>query len=104
MYFNYRSPLRSKYCVTDRVLANNIRICLEHTLRDRFFNSGQKKDFASFSELLNIFKKHRPPTAICLIERAADNLFNFQAVIKKRGFASFDELLKYCGQFSIFQQ
>ena len=25
----------------------------EHTLRDRFFNSGQKKGFASFNELLN---------------------------------------------------
>ena len=43
-------------------------------------------------------------TAICLIERAADNMINFQAIVKKRRFASFDELLKYCRQFSFFQQ
>ena len=48
--------------------------------------------------------KHRSPTDICLIERAADNLINFQAVVKKRGFTSFDELLMYCKQFPIFQQ
>ena len=52
-------------------------------------------------ELLKFFK-HRPPTAVCLIERAADNLFNFQAVVKKRGFTSFDELLKHCRQFYFF--
>ena len=34
-------------------------------------------------ELLEFFK-HRPPTAICLIERAADNLIHFQAVVKTR--------------------
>ena len=76
----------------------------EHTLRDRFFDSGQKKSFVSFNELLNFFRKHRSPTAICLIEQAADDQINFQTVVKKRGFASFDELLKCCRQFSIFQQ
>ena len=94
-------------CVTNRVLANSIRICQEHTLRDRSFNSSQKKSFASFNELLNFFKKHRPPTptTMCLIKRVADNLINFQAVVKKRGFSSFIELLKYyCRQFSIFQR
>ena len=40
--------------------------------------------------------------AICLIELVADTLINFQTVVKKRVFASFDELLKCCRQFSIF--
>ena len=43
-------------------------------------------------ELLKVFK-HRPPTAACLIERVAGDLINFQAVVKKRGFTSFDELI-----------
>ena len=28
--------------ITNHVLVNSIRICWEHTLRDQFFNSGQK--------------------------------------------------------------
>ena len=50
---------------------------------------------------LIFFKKQfcRPPTVICLIERAADNLINFQVVVKKR--LSKFELLKCC---RIFQQ
>ena len=53
----------------------------------------------SFDVLLNFFKKQfcRPPTVICLTERAADNLINFQAVVKKR--LSKFELLKYCRNF-----
>ena len=53
------------------------------TLRSRLFNSGRKKDIASFDELILFFKKHRSPTAMCLIARAASNLGNFQAVFKK---------------------
>ena len=50
----------------------------------------------SLNELLNFFKKQfwRPPTVICLIERAADNLINFHAVVKKR--LSKFELLRCC--------
>ena len=53
----------------------------------------------SFNKLLNVFKKQfwRPPTVICLIKRAADNLINFQAVVKKR--LSKFELLKCCRIF-----
>ena len=75
-----------------------------YATRSIFCNSGQKKGFASFNELHIFFKKHGSTTAICLIERAANNLINFQAVVKKRGFASFNELLKYCRHFSNFQQ
>ena len=78
--------------------AGSIRYAIE------FSTAARKKSFASFSELLKFFKKHRPPMSICLIGRAEDNLINFQAVLKKRGFTSFDELLKYCMQFSLFQQ
>ena len=52
----------------------------EHTLRDQFFDSGQKKDFANFNELLkkeNI-RKHRSPTAICLFEVANPMKFDRQ--------------------------
>ena len=58
--------------------------------------------FASFNERLTFFKKHRSPTAMRSIERAADSFINFQAVVNKRGFTSFDELLKYCRQFFNF--
>ena len=44
------------------------------------------------NELLSFCKKHRPSTAICLIERAADNLINFQAFVRKK--LSKFELLK----------
>ena len=55
---------------------------------------------ASFDELIIFFKKHRSPTAMCLIARAADNLINFQAFFKK-SHSTFD-LLEYCCR--IFQQ
>ena len=52
----------------------------------------------SFNELLNFSKQFcRPPTVICLIKRAADNLIIFQAVVKKR--LSQFELLKCCRIF-----
>ena len=58
------------------------------------------RERTSFNELLNFFKKQfrRPPTVICLIKRAADNLINFQAVVKKRLGSEF-ELLKCCRIF-----
>ena len=64
------------------------------------FNSGRKKDIASFDELINFRKKHRSPTGMCLIARAADNLINFQAVVKKR-LTKFELLECRC---RIFQQ
>ena len=71
-------------------------MCEDHTLHDQLFNSGR------FNELLNFFKKQfcRPPTVICLIKRAEDNLINFQTVVKKR--LSKFGLLKCCCR--IFQQ
>ena len=68
-----------------------------------FSTTARERASQALIELLKVFK-HRPPTAACLIERVADNLINFQAVVKKRGFTSFDELIKYCRQFLIFQQ
>ena len=64
-------------------------------------SSTTVRERTSFNELLNFFKKQfcRPPMVICLIERAADNLVNFQAVVKKR--LSKFELFKCC---RIFQQ
>ena len=60
---------------------------------------SEKKSITSFDELI-IFKKKQfcsPPTVICLIGRAADNLIQFQAVVKKR--LSMFELLRCCRIF-----
>ena len=70
------------------------------TLRNRLFKSGRKKDIASFDEIILFFKKHRSPTAMCLIARAANNLGNFQAVVKKR-LSKFELFKCFC---KIFQQ
>ena len=79
------------------VYARSIRYVIE-------FSRAVSETASQASIKLLKFCKHRPPTAACLIERAADDLINFQAVVKKRGFTSFDELLKYCRLFSNFQQ
>ena len=69
-----------------------------YVTRSIFQQRSEKRTSQASIELLNFFK-HRPPTAICLIERTADNLINFQALVKKR--LSKFELLKCC---RIFQQ
>ena len=52
----------------------------------------------SFNELLKTIQEAVfQPTAICVIKRAADNLINFQAVVKKR--LSKLELPKCCRAF-----
>ena len=56
----------------------------------------EKKDNANFDELIMFLKKHR--SSMCLIARVADNLINFQAVVKK-GLSEF-ELLKCCCRIS----
>ena len=66
------------------------------TLRNRFFNSGRKKDIASFDELTIFFKKHRSPTAMYLIARAANNLANFQAVVVKKRLSKFELFKCFC--------
>ena len=63
-----------------------------------FFHQRSEKGQASMNYSF-IFKKHRSPTAMCLIEQAADNLIDFQAVAKKR--LSKFELLNCC---RVFQQ
>ena len=65
----------------------------------RSIYSGRKKSIASFDELIISFKKQfcNLPTVICLIGRAANNLFQFQAVVKKR--LSKFELLRCCKSF-----
>ena len=42
---------------------------------------------------------YRPPTAICLFRRATANLINFPNT-SQTGLVSFNELLKYCREFS----
>ena len=59
------------------------------------FSTAVRERASQSSIELLIFFKYRLPTAACLVERAADNLINFQAVVKKSGFTSLDELLKY---------
>ena len=59
------------------VYARSIRYTID------FSTAVREKASQASIELLKFFK-HRPPTAICLIERTADNLINFQAVVKKR--------------------
>ena len=75
------------YWQTFYVYARSIRYAID-------FDSGRKKGIASFDELIIFLKKHRS-----FIARAAGNLINFQAVVKKR--LSEFELLKCC---RIFQQ
>ena len=79
------------------VYARSIRYTID------FSTAVRERASQASTELLKIFK-HRPPTVACLIERAADNLINFQAVVKLRGFISFEELLKYCRQFQLFNR
>ena len=80
------------YWKTVYVYARSIRYATDFL----FFDSRQRKDNASFDELIMFLNKQfcRPPTVICLIKRAADNLINFQAVVKKK--LSKFELLKCC--------
>ena len=74
---------------------------------DFFFNSGPKKVFASFNELL---KKNQEAVLHAtyghLLDRAIYGQSHqvLQTAVKERGFASFDKLLKCCTQFSIFRQ
>ena len=66
----------------------------------RSIYSGRKKEHRKLRQTNSLFQEAvLQPTGICLIERAADNLINFQAVVKKR--LSKFELLKCC---RIFQQ
>ena len=79
------------------VYAKSIRYAID-------FSTAVRERASQASIKLLKFFKHRPPTAICLIERAADNLIDFQVVVKKKGFVSFDERLKYStvGNFQFF--
>ena len=67
-----------------------------YATRSIFLTAIRKRASQASIELLNFFKKQfcRLPTVICLIKRAADNLINFQAVVKKR--PSKFELVKCC--------
>ena len=49
-----------------------------YVTRSIFQQRSEKKGFASFNELLNFFSKHKPPTVICLFERATERLINFK--------------------------
>ena len=59
--------LRSEYCITKRVLANSIRICWEHTLRDRFFKQRSEKR-KSFNRATQLFQARA--IFACLLDRA----------------------------------
>ena len=98
-----KRPLCLKYCITKRVLANSIRICQEHTLRDRLFPykvfkccveifptsirqaSHVTRSCSSFQEAV------RPLTAI---ERVIVNLIKFYKQRSKTGLVSFNKRFK----------